>query len=82
MAAAYLTVTRDEVKAAVAPLATKAEVAAVDQKIDRLRAEMQEGFNRLSEDIGEYLNKLEPRVTHLEHRVDDVEEQLDFPKPQ
>jgi uncharacterized protein involved in exopolysaccharide biosynthesis len=75
-------VIRDEVKTAVEPLATKEEVAAVDRKIDALRAEMQEGFKQLTEDIGEYLNKLEPRVTHLEHRLDDLEEQLDFPKPQ
>jgi hypothetical protein len=79
-------VIRHEMKTAVEPLATKDEVAAVDRKIDALRAETHAGFERLAgdigglvNDIGEYIDK---RLRPLEKRVDRLEEHVGLPKPQ
>ena len=57
------------VKEEVEPI--KIAVKAVDKKLDKVQ-----------EDIAEYLNTLEPRITNVEGRMSNIEEHLDLPKSQ
>lgn len=66
-------VVREEIKLEVEPLDNKliAKIDSLDKKLDKVQG-----------DMGEYLNHLEPRVTAVEKRLDNIEEDLNFPKAQ
>lgn len=61
-------------------LSTKIE--AIDKKLSTKIDILDKKLDRVQKDVGEYLNHLEPRVTIVEKRVDDIEESLNIPKSQ
>ena len=73
-------IVKEEIKTEVTPLSKK--IDNLDKKLSAKIEILDKKVDKVQEDIGEYLNRLEPRVTITEKRVDDIEEHLDFPKSQ
>lgn len=65
-------------------LSTKidAKIEGLDEKLSAKIDVLDKKLDKVQEDIGEYLNHLEPRVTIVEKRVDAIEEDLNLPKSQ
>jgi predicted nucleic acid-binding Zn-ribbon protein len=73
-------VVKEEIKTEVSPLSKK--IDALDKKLSSKIDAVDKKLDKVQEDIGEYLNSLEPRVTIVEKGVNDIEENLNFPKSQ
>jgi hypothetical protein len=72
-------VIRQEVKGAVAPLATREEMHAGFAQVNAVLHKLTEDVATLVSDIGDYIDK---RLRPLEKRVDRLDEHVGLPKPQ